>query len=115
MKRSRDRVRYDVDGSIIENTLHDKKVWNLREILENPDQKAKALKDAQEHIKTNSSAPQLDDHTKDELPWSESADDIFFSKQKRGLATFFLRRGSPKYDEFKGKACFLYQIPGSNA
>ncbi|CAM0139298.1 unnamed protein product [Umbelopsis sp. WA50703] len=102
MKRSRDRVRYDVDGSIIENTLHDKKVWNLREILENPDQKAKALKDAQEHIKTNSSAPQLDDHTKDELPWSESADDIFFSKQKRGLATFFLRRGSPKYDEFKG-------------
>jgi hypothetical protein len=26
-------VRYDVDGSIIENTLHDKKVWNLREIV----------------------------------------------------------------------------------
>ncbi|KAG2179770.1 hypothetical protein INT43_003553 [Umbelopsis isabellina] len=102
MKRSKDRVRYDVDGSVIKNTLHDKKVWNLREILDNPGQKAKARRDAQEFIKTTSHAPQQEEQGNDDLPWSEGADEIFFCKQKRGLATFFLRRGSPKYDEFKG-------------
>ncbi|KAJ2960902.1 hypothetical protein NQZ79_g3699 [Umbelopsis isabellina] len=108
MKRSKDRVRYDVDGSVIENTLHDKKVWNLREILDNPDQKAKALGDAQDFIKTTSLAPQQEEQGNDDLPWSESTDEIFFSKQKRGLATFFLRRGSPKYDEFKAR----FRTPG---
>lgn len=69
--------------------------------LQNSELKAKALKEAQEYIKSTKPAPPQEPQSTDE-PWKEAIDDIFFSKQKRGLATFFLRRGSPRYDEFKG-------------
>ncbi|KAI9288492.1 hypothetical protein BC943DRAFT_157421 [Umbelopsis sp. AD052] len=106
MKRSRPRhrpeERYDVDGSIIKSKVPHKKVWDLREILDNPESKAKALKEAQNYIKTAKPSPSDSQQSSEQPPWSDTADDIFFSKEKRGLATFFLRRGSPRYDEFKG-------------
>lgn len=36
------------------------------------------------------------------MPWSREIDELFFSRQKKGLAAWMIPRGSPIYYEFEG-------------
>jgi hypothetical protein len=58
------------------------------------------MKEAQEYVKEKrkSTATCL----MFDRPWTEETDDLFFSKRKRGLASWYLPSGSSIYYEFEG-------------
>ncbi|KAF7726559.1 DEAH (Asp-Glu-Ala-His) box polypeptide 34 [Apophysomyces ossiformis] len=90
---------YDVDGTLIKNEAAFKpKTWNLKEILSDPGKRVKAYKEAQVYIKSQRDRPRFESS---ESPWSQMTDDLFFSRRKRGLASWFIPSGSPIYYEFE--------------
>ncbi|KAI9025180.1 P-loop containing nucleoside triphosphate hydrolase protein [Phycomyces nitens] len=91
--------RYDVDGTLIRNEAAFKpKLWNLKEILNNPEKRLQALKDAQQFLKSQKRQP-LDDSS--DRPWSQETDDLFFSRRKCGLASWLVPTGSAVYYDFE--------------
>ncbi|SAM06090.1 hypothetical protein [Absidia glauca] len=64
------------------------------------DKRAQAIKQAKDHVKKWAS--------KDKPPrpdgplWDQETDDLFFSRRRRGLVTWWIPTGSPIYYEFEG-------------
>ncbi|KAL0096683.1 P-loop containing nucleoside triphosphate hydrolase protein [Phycomyces blakesleeanus] len=91
--------KYDVDGTLIRNEAAFRpKLWNLKEILNNPEKRQQALKDAQVFLKSQKRDP-LDDSSN--RPWSQETDDLFFSRRKCGLASWLIPTGSAAYYDFE--------------
>ncbi|KAI8384738.1 P-loop containing nucleoside triphosphate hydrolase protein [Radiomyces spectabilis] len=102
-KRHREYIpdeRYDVSGRLVKNEAAiKKKLWNLKEILADPVKREKSLKEAQQFLKEQKQKKVADLDM--DRPWSQEADDLFFSKRKQGLAAWVIPGRSPIYYEFE--------------
>jgi beta-phosphoglucomutase-like phosphatase (HAD superfamily) len=96
--------KYDVDGTLIRNdAAFRKKRWDLQEIVNDTAKYREAMKEAQQYIKKQKEqeAPAIF-AAESSRPWTEESDDLFFSRRKRGLASWLIPTGSPIYYEFEG-------------
>lgn len=61
------------------------------------------MKDAQQYIKSQKDRDVSNIYgLESNRPWTEESDDLFFSRRKRGLASWLIPTGSPIYYEFEG-------------
>ncbi|KAI9270835.1 P-loop containing nucleoside triphosphate hydrolase protein [Sporodiniella umbellata] len=104
-KRRRDYIpeeKYDIDGKLVKNESFYKRTWDLKAIIRDPHKFSEAMKAAHDYIKCKKT------HCLDmDSPWTQESDEIFFSKRKRGLASWYLPSGSSIYYEFEGFYCKL--------
>ncbi|CAO3611270.1 unnamed protein product [Cunninghamella blakesleeana] len=102
--------------------ISSKTKWDFKLIINDSTKCAEAVKKAQEYIKqqkTTLEIPLTDiwniDNDYNELIWLQEIDDIFFSKRKRGLVSFWLWNNSPIYYDFENFfKKLLQQISSSN-
>jgi hypothetical protein len=65
------------------------------------DKRAQAIKQAKDHVKKWAFK---DKPSRPDGPlWDQETDDLFFSRRRRGLVTWWIPTGSPIYYEFEGK------------
>lgn len=63
------------------------------------------MKEAQQYIKAQKNTEALNFYDfESNRPWTEESDDLFFSRRKRGLASWLIPTGSPIYYEFEGNS-----------
>lgn len=61
------------------------------------------MKEAQDYLKKQKEEEfSIDLDYESSRPWTEESDDLFFSRRKRGLASWLIPTGSPIYYEFEG-------------
>ncbi|ORE07685.1 P-loop containing nucleoside triphosphate hydrolase protein [Rhizopus microsporus var. microsporus] len=97
------KERYDIDGTLIKNEEYSNKksTWDFREIIRDQRKYYEAMKDAQAFVKAKKNEKEalvLIDH---ERCWTEEIDDLFFSRRKRGMVSWYMPTGSPIYYEFE--------------
>ncbi|GAA5815536.1 hypothetical protein MFLAVUS_009048 [Mucor flavus] len=95
--------KYDVDGTLIKNhAAFRNKRWDLKEIISNPNKYREAMKEAQQYLKKQKEENFSLFDLESTRPWTEESDDLFFSRRRRGLASWLIPTGSPIYYEFEG-------------
>ncbi|ORX58161.1 hypothetical protein DM01DRAFT_1372236 [Hesseltinella vesiculosa] len=91
-----DQDRYLPSGELIKMPALPKK-WSFKDVINDPAQRSKAISEAQDFIKKCSWIPM----EANQQPWHEQVDDLFFSKRRRGLVSWWLATGTPLYFEFE--------------
>ncbi|KAI8342400.1 P-loop containing nucleoside triphosphate hydrolase protein [Chlamydoabsidia padenii] len=81
--------------------------WNIKTIMNDPERRAKAIKEAQDYLKQGGGKSIKTDSGDNNLhqqgpPWDQQTDDLFFSRRRRGLVSWWIPTGSPIYYEFEG-------------
>ncbi|KAI9484179.1 MAG: putative ATP-dependent RNA helicase DHX34-like protein [Benjaminiella poitrasii] len=96
--------RYDVDGTLIKNEAAAKKnIWNLKAIIADREKYREALNEARKFLKTKSGDDDYRLYSLDtDRPWTEESDELFFSRRKHGIASWFVPKETPIYFEFEG-------------
>ncbi|KAI8064692.1 P-loop containing nucleoside triphosphate hydrolase protein [Gongronella butleri] len=75
------------------------KPWDLKAVISHKDTRDKALQSARAFIKVCGAVPMEQSTGR---PWHEQVDDLFFSRRRRGLVSWWLPTGSALYYEFEG-------------
>lgn len=90
-------------------TCHDKPLYIYKLTLfsnkkiSNPNKYREAMKEAQQYLKKQKEENFSLFDLESTRPWTEESDDLFFSRRRRGLASWLIPTGSPIYYEFEGR------------
>ncbi|RUS14230.1 hypothetical protein BC937DRAFT_94153, partial [Endogone sp. FLAS-F59071] len=104
-QRTERTERYNIDGTLHHDEPIAKK-WNLKEIIQDPEKQKQATLEAQAFVKAATKPTEADQKDEEDHGplWSETAEEIFFSRKHKGLAASVVERGSAVYYEFKAWA-----------